>query len=195
MKLKLTALLLLATLFSFGQIVKNQEWEFTNNVTIDGTLKLTDAPTNGYVLTTDGSGNASWQAGSGIVKTATVTLSSAQVLQLHTTPIQLIAAQGAGTVIVPIEISVWIDYNTTAYATDVALRLYFNNNAVTWQNLGATLDKTADFYRQLSIQGNASITGANTLENVNFAVSTGISNPTAGDSPVKITVIYTVINL
>ena len=60
---------------------------------------------------------------------------------------------------------------------------------------GAVLDKTSDYFQMRSIQSTASVTGANLYNNTNFAVSTALSNPTAGDSDVKITVLYSVINL
>lgn len=62
MKLKLTVIFILTAIMSFGQIVKNQDWEFNQRVSIAGALKYTyGTPINGYVLTTDGSGNATWQ--------------------------------------------------------------------------------------------------------------------------------------
>lgn len=191
MKLKLTALLLLATLFSFGQIVKNQEWEFTNNVTIDGTLKLTDAPTNGYVLTTDGSGNASWQAsGSGVVMSATVTLSSAEILALHTTPKTIIAAQGAGTIIQPL--SYFISSSSgTAYSTDVIASFILNGS--TWQN-ASVFGANSTVQARLSTSS-ISTSPSSTWSNGAFAVTTPTSNPTGGTMTVKITVLYTVITL
>lgn len=179
-------------------ILKDQEYLFTQNVEFQGAIPITIADNAGVgkVLTSDGSGNASWQAsGSGVVLLATKTITSAQILNIHTSPVELIPAQGANTVIVPLEITLWIDYNTTAYATDVALRLYFDNNVTAWLNLGAVLDKTSDYFQMRSIQSTASVTGANLYNNTNFAVSTALSNPTAGDSDVKITVLYSVINL
>ncbi len=40
--------------------------EFTNNVQIDGALVLPNGATNGFVLTSDGSGTASWKAAGGL---------------------------------------------------------------------------------------------------------------------------------
>jgi hypothetical protein len=177
-------------------IEQNQDYVHNGDIEFNAGVKVTTGATNGYVLTSDASGNASWAAsGSGVVQSATVTITSAELLNIHTTPIELVAAQGAGTVIVPIQITLWIDYNTTAYATDVALRLYFDDNVTSWLNLGAVLDKTADYFLMRSIQVTAAATGANFFDNTNLAISTALSNPTAGDSDVKITVLYSVINL
>lgn len=194
MKLKLLSVLLLASLFSFGQIVKNQEWEFTNTVTLGGDIVIPTGASNGDVLTSDGSGNATWQAsGSGVMQSATVTLSSANILSLHTTPITIIPAQGAGTVIQLIAMTISMSYNSVPYATDVTLRL-LNGVSVVNQD-GSCLSSASDYYANKSLQSNYSVAGSNTFENVAVTMTTPTSNPTAGNSSVKITVLYSVVNL
>jgi len=194
MKLKLTGLFLLATLLSFGQITKNQEWEFEKKVTFNDSVRITDGATNGYVLTSDSRGIATWQAsGAGAVQTATVTLDSADIVSLHTTPVTIIPAQGAGTVIQLIAMTISMDYNSTPYATDVTLRL-LNGVSVANQD-GSCLSSASDYYANKNLQSNYSVAGGNTFENVAVTMTTPTSNPTAGNSSVKITVLYTVVNL
>lgn len=56
-----------------------------------------------------------------ILKTS---LSSAQLLALSATPVQLVAAPGAGNVILPISIIFRLNFGTAAYAAGSTLRLY-----------------------------------------------------------------------
>ena len=55
-----------------------------------------------------------------VLRRATVTVTSAQILALFTTPITLIAAQGASTYIVIESIEVLNDFNTAAYVMNAA---------------------------------------------------------------------------
>jgi hypothetical protein len=52
-----------------------------------------------------------------------LTITQAQMQALSTTPQTLLAAQGAGTYIEPVDVTCFIDYNGTAYATLTTLRL------------------------------------------------------------------------
>jgi hypothetical protein len=178
-------------------IEQNQNYLHTGEVEFQGGVKIVNGAEGvGKVLTSDASGNASWTSSSaGVIQSVTRLITSAELLQIHTTPIELVSAQGVGTVLCPIQITVWLNYNTIQYATDVALRLFYDDNVTLLVNMGAILDKTADFYLQRSVQTTSSWTGANLAENVNLAISTGLSNPTVGDSDVKITLLYAVITI
>lgn len=194
MRTKLTGLFLLVTLFSFGQIVKNQEWKFEKKVTLDDSVRITTGATSGYVLTSDTRGIATWQAsGSGVVQSATTTISSAQILALHTTPITLVAAQGASTAIVPISMTVEYLYSTAAYATDNTL--IFTYGGGTWITIGSGIAGTSNVFYLRNAQVNAGVSGSNAYSNSAFSVTTPTSNPTAGSGTLKITVLYSVVNL
>jgi hypothetical protein len=60
---------------------------------------------------------------------ATITLSSAQILALNTTPITLVAAQGASTYVVIEEITALNDYGTTTYAFSGDMSIRYTNGA------------------------------------------------------------------
>ena len=80
--------------------------ELQKSASQDANLVLTlpiNAGSNGQVLTTNGSGVLSFTtpSGGGGISTVSVTLTQSDMNNLHTTPITLLAAQGAGTVIVP----------------------------------------------------------------------------------------------
>jgi hypothetical protein len=78
------------------------------------TLPLADG-TAGQVLSTDGAGVLDWVAAP-IILEASVTIASADVLQLNSTPIEIVAAPGAGYAIEVVSASVKIDFNSAAYA-------------------------------------------------------------------------------
>lgn len=175
-------------------IEQSQDYLHTGSVEFQSGVKITTGAAANRVLTSDASGNASWQAiGGGAVQSATVTLSSAQILSLHTTPINLVAAQGANTFILPIALTVQYTYGTTDYVTDDSLR--FTYDGVVWTQIGSALAPSQNvFYIRNQLQ-NVGAQGQNFYDNANFQVTTPSSNPTGGDGTVKITVLYSVINL
>jgi hypothetical protein len=130
--------------------------------------------------------------GAGLFSTK-VTISSAQILALNSTPQVLIAAGGAGTIIQVVNLTLYLDYGTVAYATNLNLQTYLGTMTPT-NNLSASiLASTAD-----NIYQNSSISFSDTLANtVNqplyLKVNTG--NPTAGDSPLYVYVTYRIITL
>lgn len=194
MRIKLIGIFLLITLLSFGQITKNQEWKFEKKVTFDDSVRITTGATNGYVLTSDTRGIATWQAsGSGVVQSASVTLSSADILSLHTTPITLVAAQGANTFIFVIGVTYYLPYNSIAYATDPTLRIQYADGNVINTNSNFLSFSTNALNRKGTSDLNVS--GASLSINSALQVTTPTSNPTAGNSTVKIRVLYSVINL
>lgn len=61
-----------------------------------------------------------------ILKTS---LSSAQLLALAATPVQIVAAPGAGNVILPLSIILRSNFNTAAYAAGSQVNLYIGSKA------------------------------------------------------------------
>lgn len=176
-----------------AQVVKTQEWQFDNTVTLNSNLIIPSFAGSGKVLTSDGSGTATWQTpGTGAILVAQVTLSSADILSLHTTPVTIVAAQGPNTVIVPLRVIEYMDYNTTTYATDGTLQLLVGAQVVS--SNAAYLFNASDVLANLTIS-NYSSSGSISAINGALTVTTQTTNPTAGDSPVKIRVLYSVINL
>ncbi len=178
-------------------IEQSQDYLHTGSVEFQSGVKITTGAFPNGVLTSDASGNASWQAiGGGAVQSATVTLSSAQILSLHTTPITLVAAQGAGTLIVPIRITAYVDFNSTPYATDVQTRICIDPNGIVASFGTLTVTGSSSDIVQ-SITGTTLSTSGSisTLFNSPLVAFAPSSNPTAGDSSVKINVLYSVINL
>lgn len=127
----------------------------------------------------------------GDMKKAEVTITTAQILTGNTVPVDVIAAPGANKIIVPVAAFIFYDYNSIAYATNVDFQLQINGLVIfTAANM---LDQTADRFLLQTLQS-AGVTGTTYANQaLKFKVSTG--DPTAGNSPLKITVIYTIIDL
>jgi hypothetical protein len=135
---------------------------------------------------------------SGVVNVyeATVTITTAQVLQLNTTPIQIIAAPGAGKYIEVVSASVSVTYNSIPYITNTILIL-INTGAVARQftNTGALQTTvTTNFLFVPSNQINAS-TDTQCITNTALNVSTATGNTTLGNSDIKVKVIYRIVTI
>lgn len=176
-------------------IQREQNYIYVGDFEAQGNFAITSgSPGVGKVLTSDGSGNATWQSSSsGVILSSTVTLTSAQILQLHTTPITLVAGQGAGTVILPIAAMISMTYNSAAYATDTSLLYTLGGGSYTTQS--GVLALTSDFASIRTFLQNATISGSIYWDNGALEVTTPSSNPTLGDSDLKITVLYSVISI
>jgi hypothetical protein len=123
---------------------------------------------------------------------AELTIPSADVLQLNSTPQTIVAAQGVGTAIEVISASLKIDFNSVAYATNTVLELITNTSAVKQaENL---INQSADAFSKFEME--VSAFGAEQIidnEALNVSVQTG--NPTAGDSDITVYVLYRIINV
>ena len=128
------------------------------------------------------------------IKEVKIDIPTAQVLTLNSVPVQLVAAPGAGYAIEVLSASVKVDFNTTAYATNVLLNIK-NSGATYPTNKLNCLDSTVSMIKQISFTSTSSTTNTQTIENaaLNLEVETG--DPTAGDSDITIYVTYRIITL
>ena len=127
--------------------------------------------------------------------TAKLTIATADVLTLNSTPLTIVSAQGAGTLIEVISASASIDFNTTAYTTNTALQLSLGGDAILGQIgtnfLASTVSKTtSSFTRQSATAGQTQ-----SLENSALIVTNSVGDPTAGDSDITVYVTYRIITL
>jgi hypothetical protein len=126
-----------------------------------------------------------------------VTIPSADVLTLNTTPIDLVPAQGANTIIVPTTILAEMDYNTTPYATNGNLVIksgggWFVAAAEDTQFLFGTVSRIVNI---MVIENDKSATTVQYVANQPLTVEVLTDNPTAGDSDIRIFGTYKVIDI
>jgi len=121
---------------------------------------------------------------------ASLTIASADVLTLNTTPLTIVGAV-AGYAIEVVSASVKIDFNTTAYATNTTIELINSgagNEQVNSTKLNAPIDLIARMQPITPVDGQTQIT-----ENTDLQVSVKTGNPTAGDSDITVFVNYRLI--
>lgn len=123
------------------------------------------------------------------VQTVKVSLSSAQILNSFTTPVELIAAPGAGKVINPLSVLVSATYNTTQYATNTSGRIILNDKVIA--DLDLTFAASGQYVTSVVIESDIVYDIIN--QPITFDTQTG--NPTAGDGTIDIHITYTVITL
>ncbi|PYV58468.1 MAG: hypothetical protein DMG96_16585 [Acidobacteria bacterium] len=136
------------------------------------------------------------QSGSG-VQTASVTLSSAQLLSLHSSPVQLIPPPGAGNIIKPVSITLQYKAGSAPYnASD-------GNFAIGTPSLpGAThgpgggfIDQTSDQVAYVGAFGGASGSRGNFENQPIIVQQNGSTDWTAGDGSVVVNISYTIVAL
>lgn len=122
------------------------------------------------------------------MKIASVTIETASVLTGNSVPVDIVAAPGAGYVIVPVKFFIFLDYNSVAYATNTTFRFEINGVAVSATNT-TILPGVADRYTTMEPVDYDTTTDLKNAA-LKFEVQTG--DPTAGNSPLKIVCLYTV---
>jgi hypothetical protein len=127
----------------------------------------------------------------GIIK-VTRTLTSAEVLALNGTPIVLLAAQGASTLIEPISVACFLQYNSTTYATATHLRVHNSGNTNYRMKTSTSFLTSVTSRREGMIADDAA--AANYLIDVNTAlVISANAVPITGDSPIFISALLRVV--
>ena len=126
--------------------------------------------------------------------TAKLTIATADVLTLNTTPIEIVAAPGAGYAIEVLSASMKMVYNSATYATNTSLELITagatNSQASTViKNSASTIRRFADATTL------ASATATQLVDNAALNVTVSSGDPTAGDSDITIYVTYRIITL
>ena len=120
---------------------------------------------------------------------ASGSISSALILTSNASPVSLIAAPGAGNIILPIMFFVSLDYNSAAYATNTSFRFEINGVAVSGTN-SSILPGTADRYTSMLPVAFDTTTD---MRNQPLVFETQTGNPTAGNSLIYYTIIYRII--
>jgi len=127
-----------------------------------------------------------------VTQHAKVTLTSAQILALNTTPITLVAAPGAGYYVSVSEALAYLTFNTTAYTGTNAANITYTNGA----GAAATGTLASSFLDSSSSAAVKAIAVAVTpVANAPIVISVGTANPAAGDSTITVDIAYRIVKL
>lgn len=136
--------------------------------------------------------------GVGNIYYAELSIPTAQVLTLNTTPLEIVAAPGTGYAIEVISASVKGTFNSVAYATNTGLQLFLDTADIAQLQLtGAntflnfTVTKHSKFV-DVTTHG-AAITQI--IENKSLKIKVATGDPTSGNSGIKVYVFYRIITL
>ena len=137
-----------------------------------------------------------FSAGTRVVLESKVLIPSVEVLQLFTTPKQLVAAPGVGLAIEIISSSIECVFNTISYATNVSFILITNNANTQQFSDDRILSSTIARITESSKTG-APFTVSDTqiIENEALTASVLIGNPTGGDSDINVYVSYRILTV
>lgn len=131
----------------------------------------------------------------GILQAVQVTLTAAQIKALFTTPVALVPAQGAGTIVDIVGIWAKNVFGTVAYTGANALEFRYTDGA----GAKVTADIAAAFINTASGTAYNGVKGVNTaltpVANAAVVVAVPTANPAAGDSLITFTVLYRVLTL
>jgi len=118
-----------------------------------------------------------------------ILIPTAEVLTLFSAPKEMVPAQGAGKVIEFISAVLFLDYNTTQYATAGNLRFHMGTTGTVVSDqidTGDFMDEAADTYRVV----HALYADESLEDNEALTLMCKTADPTAGDSPINVRVSY-----
>jgi len=150
---------------------------------------------NSVVIVYDGTAwvDLAWSySNSAILRQASLTITTAQVLALNTTPLEIIAAPPVGTAIEVTSAIMKLDFNTTQYATNTSLIL--ENPSSTEMQCVNVINQAADAFSRFEFEFGATA-GVQYVENEAVNLTTLTGDPTAGDSDITVYVTYRIITL
>lgn len=121
---------------------------------------------------------------------ASVTIPTAEVLTLNSTPVTVLTATN-GQIPIPVFITINFSGGTTPYATNVNLRFYADSATIADYFASAGINKAAG----VTIVSQANTSGLYQADpNANLICQVLSGNPTAGDNDLNITLFYRLID-
>lgn len=123
---------------------------------------------------------------------ASLTIASADVLHLNTTPLTIVGAV-AGYAIEVVSASVKIDNPGAPYATNVGLELICNGATERQAASLSALNASVTSVRRLAIDSTFTATDTQLIANANLLVQVPTGDPTGGDADITVFVNYRLI--
>jgi hypothetical protein len=168
------------------------------NATVSGDLALTgDLAMAGQVTASEGIATAD----GGALKSAVVNLTAAEIKAVRATPAVLVAAPGAGKMIVPLSVTLHLTAGTNAL-TETADNLivgYHNGTTQVGETIETTgfIDQAADTITNWFHKKDGIVAAANAV-NKNLALKNSgdgeYGGNAAGDAALRVVVVYQVVN-
>jgi hypothetical protein len=131
----------------------------------------------------------------GVFRTVKVTISSAEILAMGVTPVQLLPAPGAGKTYLIGETIVRYNAVTTAYATNTTLRVIYAGATVPIATNGVLLTSTVTRVGYLAPSPTTGTSNIHYAINAALQATIQTGNPTAGDGTIDVYVTYKTITL
>jgi hypothetical protein len=133
--------------------------------------------------------------GSAIVKEVKLTLSSSQILNIFTNPIELVPAQ-AGKLLIPQFVHQKFIYGTVTYVGGAVLRLRLGTNINSPAlNLAQIISSTNNTQSVQSLFYNNIVGGELSLQGLSIVLEGSVSNPTSGNGTMDVYLTYLEITL
>lgn len=128
------------------------------------------------------------------LKTVKISISSAELLNMFTTPKTLVVAPGAGKIIVPLHFMMRINYATTPYATNTNLKLKMGllDPLLT---IPSILANSANFFGKYPLSVGTFTVNDTDAANQALVAYVQTGNPTVGDSTIDVWVTYQIVTL
>lgn len=128
------------------------------------------------------------------VNTVNVTVSSAEILNIFSSPKTLLAAPVAGTIYIVLGIVAKYFFVTTNYVTNANLRVLQNGRIVL--QVDSLLMTTGSANRwQMTAPNNPGSVGNADPEAAAIILTHGTGNPTGGDGTLSITITYVIVSI
>ena len=124
-----------------------------------------------------------------------ISIPTAQVLTLNSSPIIVVPAPGAGFAVQVVSTSYHVLFNTTAYATNTQLRLITDTANSAQSDLPGALNKTVDAWSAMPFTTVFGATLFSIVEDKALQATVASGDPTAGDSDIDMFITYKILTV
>jgi hypothetical protein len=125
-----------------------------------------------------------------------IVLTSAEVLALFSTPLELVPAPGSGKAIKVVDAAGGVEaYNSAAYATNVTMNIITDTADQAQNSSAVLLTSTANRIVDIPKVAPTGATNKQIIENKSLKVAVGTGNPATGNSPIVLYIAYSIVDV